>query len=68
VFDVRRGPHDTDASAPVVVTGATGRVGRVYSTSLIDAGVPVRALLRIKPVRNWGTLGDNGRSSPGTET
>lgn len=31
---------------PVLVTGATGRVGRVVVDRLIDAGVPVRALTR----------------------
>lgn len=31
---------------PVLVTGATGRVGRVVVDLLIDAGVPVRALTR----------------------
>ncbi len=31
-------------AAPVLVTGATGRVGRVVVDLLIDAGVPVRAL------------------------
>jgi uncharacterized protein YbjT (DUF2867 family) len=31
---------------PVLVTGATGRVGRVVIDLLIDAGVPVRALTR----------------------
>ena len=30
---------------PVLVTGATGRVGRVVADLLIDAGVPVRALM-----------------------
>src|SRR6516165_9499080 len=30
--------------APVLVTGATGRVGRAVIDLLIDAGVPVRAL------------------------
>src|SRR3954468_17142931 len=29
---------------PVLVTGATGRVGRVVIDQLLDAGVPVRAL------------------------
>jgi nucleoside-diphosphate-sugar epimerase len=29
---------------PVLVTGATGRVGRAVVDLLIDAGVPVRAL------------------------
>ena len=29
---------------PVLVTGATGRVGRVVVDLLVDAGVPVRAL------------------------
>ena len=29
---------------PVLVTGATGRVGRVVADLLVDAGVPVRAL------------------------
>ena len=31
---------------PVLVTGATGRVGRVVVGQLVDAGVPVRALTR----------------------
>jgi uncharacterized protein YbjT (DUF2867 family) len=31
---------------PVLVTGATGRVGRVVIDQLVDAGVPVRALTR----------------------
>ncbi|WP_107426842.1 NAD(P)H-binding protein [Streptomyces sp. CB02460] len=31
---------------PVLVTGATGRVGRVVVNELLDAGVPVRALIR----------------------
>jgi uncharacterized protein YbjT (DUF2867 family) len=31
---------------PVLVTGATGRVGRVVIDELLDAGVPVRALMR----------------------
>ncbi|MGW1127992.1 NAD(P)H-binding protein [Streptomyces sp. NPDC002526] len=31
---------------PVLVTGATGRVGRVVLHELLDAGVPVRALIR----------------------
>ncbi|WP_031066717.1 NAD(P)H-binding protein [Streptomyces sp. NRRL WC-3742] len=31
---------------PVLVTGATGRVGRVVIDRLLDAGVPVRALVR----------------------
>ncbi|MEU0674573.1 NAD(P)H-binding protein [Streptomyces sp. NPDC006172] len=32
------------AISPVLVTGATGRVGRVVIDQLLDAGVPVRAL------------------------
>src|SRR5581483_7516338 len=32
--------------APVLVTGATGRVGRLVIDQLLDAGVPVRALAR----------------------
>jgi uncharacterized protein YbjT (DUF2867 family) len=32
--------------APVLVTGATGRVGRAVVDRLIDAGIPVRALTR----------------------
>jgi uncharacterized protein YbjT (DUF2867 family) len=32
--------------SPVLVTGATGRVGRVVVDRLLDAGVPVRALTR----------------------
>lgn len=31
---------------PVLVTGATGRIGRLVTGQLIDAGVPVRALTR----------------------
>ena len=31
---------------PVLVTGATGRVGRAVAGLLIDAGLPVRALTR----------------------
>ncbi|MFD5921124.1 SDR family oxidoreductase [Kitasatospora sp. NPDC058201] len=31
---------------PVLVTGATGRIGRVVIDQLLDAGVPVRALTR----------------------
>jgi uncharacterized protein YbjT (DUF2867 family) len=31
---------------PVLVTGATGRVGRIVVAQLLDAGVPVRALTR----------------------
>lgn len=34
------------AAAPVLVTGATGRVGRVVVDLLVDAGVPVRAMSR----------------------
>ncbi|MCS0637045.1 NAD(P)H-binding protein [Streptomyces sp. LP05-1] len=34
------------AIPPVLVTGATGRVGRVVIDELLAAGVPVRALLR----------------------
>src|SRR3954468_21184567 len=34
------------ATPPVLVTGATGRVGRVVIDQLLDAGVPVRALTR----------------------
>jgi uncharacterized protein YbjT (DUF2867 family) len=34
----------TPPAAPVLVTGATGRVGRVVVDLLADAGVPVRAL------------------------
>ena len=34
------------ATPPVLVTGATGRVGRVVVDQLVDAGVPVRALTR----------------------
>jgi nucleoside-diphosphate-sugar epimerase len=31
---------------PVLVTGATGRVGRAVINLLVEAGVPVRALAR----------------------
>jgi uncharacterized protein YbjT (DUF2867 family) len=34
---------------PVLVTGATGRVGRAVVDQLLDAGVPVRAMTR-RPV------------------
>ncbi|MGW5973288.1 SDR family oxidoreductase [Streptomyces sp. NPDC055186] len=37
--------HQRD-TPPVLVTGATGRVGRVVVDRLLDAGVPVRALIR----------------------
>ena len=33
-------------SEPVLVTGSTGRVGRMVVDQLLDAGVPVRALTR----------------------
>ena len=33
------------AAPPVLVTGATGRVGRLVVDLLVDAGVPVRALV-----------------------
>ncbi|AEN14087.1 uncharacterized protein YbjT (DUF2867 family) [Streptomyces sp. DvalAA-21] len=39
------GMNRTDIS-PVLVTGATGRVGRVVIDRLLDADVPVRALVR----------------------
>lgn len=39
------GMNQSDVS-PVLVTGATGRVGRVVIDQLLDAGVPVRALTR----------------------
>ena len=39
---------------PVLVTGATGRVGRAVVDQLIDAGVPVRALThRSEAVATW---------------
>ncbi|MFE6286577.1 NAD(P)H-binding protein [Streptomyces sp. NPDC057877] len=39
--------HRTDClSSPVLVTGATGRIGRAVIGQLLDAGVPVRALVR----------------------
>lgn len=34
------------AGSPVLVTGATGRIGRAVVDQLTDAGVPVRALVR----------------------
>lgn len=37
---------DTRSSRPVLVTGATGRVGRLVVDQLLAAGVPVRALTR----------------------
>lgn len=39
------GMKQTD-TPPVLVTGATGRVGRLVVNQLLDAGVPVRALTR----------------------
>lgn len=39
------GMSQTD-SPPVLVTGATGRIGRIVIDQLLDAGVPVRALTR----------------------
>src|SRR3954454_3496449 len=38
--------------APVLVTGATGRVGRLVVDELIGAGVPVRALTRRRAAAN----------------
>jgi uncharacterized protein YbjT (DUF2867 family) len=38
--------RDSARTAPVLVTGATGRVGRVVVDELLRAGVPVRALTR----------------------
>src|ERR1051325_7070461 len=35
-----------EGARPVLVTGATGRVGRIVVDLLVEAGVPVRALLR----------------------
>lgn len=35
-----------DSMNPILVTGATGRVGRLVVAELLDAGVPVRALTR----------------------
>src|SRR5438046_9159493 len=37
-------PETRTRVRPVLVTGATGRVGRVVIDLLLDAGVPVRAL------------------------
>ncbi|MGV9316493.1 NAD(P)H-binding protein [Streptomyces sp. NPDC003691] len=37
--------HRTETS-PVLVTGATGRIGRAVIGQLLDAGVPVRAFVR----------------------
>ncbi len=37
--------HPTN-TPPVLVTGATGRIGRLVVGRLLDAGVPVRALVR----------------------
>jgi uncharacterized protein YbjT (DUF2867 family) len=44
-----------DAGAPglVLITGATGYVGRRLVPRLIEAGVPVRALAREPGVANW---------------
>lgn len=39
------GVKQTDIS-PVLVTGATGRIGRLVVDRLLDAGAPVRALVR----------------------
>jgi uncharacterized protein YbjT (DUF2867 family) len=38
---------------PVLVTGATGRVGRVVVDRLAEAGVPVRALTRRAEAAGW---------------
>ena len=44
----------TTRVSPVLVTGATGRVGRAVVDLLVDAGVPVRALThRSEPVATW---------------
>ncbi|WP_199514525.1 NAD(P)H-binding protein [Nucisporomicrobium flavum] len=39
----------TSDHIPVLVTGATGRMGRAVTGLLLDAGVPVRALVRRHP-------------------
>ncbi|MEV1043703.1 NmrA family NAD(P)-binding protein [Streptomyces sp. NPDC049916] len=39
-------PAGSPASAPVLVTGATGRQGGAVARALLAAGVPVRALVR----------------------
>jgi uncharacterized protein YbjT (DUF2867 family) len=49
---------------PVLVTGATGRVGRVVVDLLADAGVPVRALTHRSD--SAATLPGTSNSSPAT--
>ena len=51
---------------PVLVTGATGRVGRVVVDLLIDAGVPVRALTHRSEAA--ATLPANGEAVTGDLT
>ncbi len=43
---VPRDDNDVATRQPVLVTGATGRVGRAVIAELVGAGVPVRALTR----------------------
>ena len=45
---------------PVLVTGATGRVGRLVVAQLLGAGVPVRALTR-RPAAAGVAGGRRGR-------
>jgi uncharacterized protein YbjT (DUF2867 family) len=40
------GARSTESARPILVTGATGRIGRAVVAQLLDAGVPVRALTR----------------------
>ncbi|MHB9756941.1 NmrA family NAD(P)-binding protein [Streptomyces sp. BYX5S] len=44
--EARQAHNGQDDSRPVLVTGATGRIGRAVVGELLAAGVPVRALTR----------------------
>ena len=44
--DAQQPYHERFDTQPVLVTGATGRIGRAVIAELLDAGVPVRALTR----------------------
>jgi uncharacterized protein YbjT (DUF2867 family) len=72
--DRRRAPTTDDVEVlmtptpvhPVLVTGATGRVGRVVVDLLVDAGVPVRALTHRSEAA--ATLPDDVEAVPGDLT
>jgi uncharacterized protein YbjT (DUF2867 family) len=46
LVEIKKSIMTREYMQPVLVTGATGRVGRVVVDQLLAAGVPVRALTR----------------------